>query len=91
VRLCLKKQNKQKLAGCWWLLPVILATQEAKIRRIVVRSQPQQIVFETLPGKKNLHKKGLVERLKGVGPEFKRQYCKNKIKQYQKLSFKPKP
>jgi hypothetical protein len=32
----------------WWLTPVILATQEAKIRRIVVRSQARQIVPETL-------------------------------------------
>jgi hypothetical protein len=31
-----------------WLTPVILDTQEAKIRRIVVRSQPRQIVYETL-------------------------------------------
>jgi hypothetical protein len=23
-------------AGCWWLIPVILATQEAEIRRIMV-------------------------------------------------------
>jgi hypothetical protein len=27
---------------------VILATQEAEIRRIVVRSQPRQIVYETI-------------------------------------------
>jgi hypothetical protein len=27
-----------------WFMPVILATQEAEIRRITARSQPQQIV-----------------------------------------------
>jgi hypothetical protein len=31
-------KNKKK-AGHWWLTPVILATQEAKIRRISVQSQ----------------------------------------------------
>jgi hypothetical protein len=30
------------------LTPVILATQEAEIRRIMVQSQPKQIVLETL-------------------------------------------
>jgi hypothetical protein len=31
-----------------WLIPVILATQEVKTRKIVVRSQPRQIVRENL-------------------------------------------
>jgi hypothetical protein len=29
-------------------MPVILATQEAEIKRIMVQSQPRQIVLETL-------------------------------------------
>jgi hypothetical protein len=43
-------------------LAVIVATQEAEIRKIIVRSQPKQIVHETLYGKK-IAKKGLVEWL----------------------------
>jgi hypothetical protein len=35
----------------------MLAPQEAEIRRIVVRSQPRQIVHETLSGKQTHHKK----------------------------------
>jgi hypothetical protein len=27
--------------GIWWFPPVILAIQEAKIRRIAIQSQPQ--------------------------------------------------
>jgi hypothetical protein len=33
--------------GRWWLTPVILATQERKIRRISVQGQPWQTVPET--------------------------------------------
>jgi hypothetical protein len=35
------------LVGCRWLMPVILATWEAEIRRIVVRGHPEQIVCKT--------------------------------------------
>jgi hypothetical protein len=58
-------------------MPVILATQEAEIRRIEVWSQPGQIVPETLSQKKHLQKRagGVAQ---GVGPEFKLQYHKKK-------------
>jgi hypothetical protein len=51
-------------------MPVILATQEAEIRRIMVRSQLGLIVCETLsqknpsPKKKRKEKRGLVDWLK---------------------------
>jgi hypothetical protein len=38
-------------AGGWWLKPVILATQQAEIRRIEVQSQPRQIVQKILSEK----------------------------------------
>jgi hypothetical protein len=49
-----KTKNKTETAGCWWLTPVILATQEAEIG----------LWFKARPGKKSLHKKGLMEWLK---------------------------
>jgi hypothetical protein len=42
--------RKKRKAGC-------LATQEAEIRRIVVRSQPRQIVCETLSQISSLQKR----------------------------------
>jgi hypothetical protein len=64
---------KNKEAGCWWLTPIILATQEAEIRRIMVGSQPRQIVYETLSQKSPSQKRagGVAQ---GVGPEFKHKY-----------------
>jgi hypothetical protein len=50
-------------------MPIILATQETKIRRIGVQSQPRQIVRETL-SQKPIAKKGWW-MAQGIGPEFK--------------------
>jgi hypothetical protein len=55
-------KKKQNLPACRWLKPVILATQEGKIRRITVQSQLVQFVRPYL--KITLHQKGLVEWLK---------------------------
>jgi hypothetical protein len=64
-------------------MPVILAIQEAEIRRIAVRGQTRQIVHET-PISKNSSQKRAGGMVQGVGPEFKHQYCKKKKKS---LSF----
>jgi hypothetical protein len=54
---------------------VILATQEAEVRRIAVGSQPGEIVLETLSWK-NHHKERAGGVAQSVGPEFKPQYHK---------------
>jgi hypothetical protein len=41
-------KKKHNVARCQWLTPIIVATQDAEIRRITVQSQPRQIVCETL-------------------------------------------
>jgi hypothetical protein len=56
-----------------WLMPVILATQEAAIRRIVVQSQPRKILCETL-SHKNTSQKRTGGVAQGVVPELKPQY-----------------
>jgi hypothetical protein len=40
--------KKIKRAMSWWLMPVILATQEAEISRITDQGQSRQIVCETI-------------------------------------------
>jgi hypothetical protein len=56
-------------------MPIILVTQEAKIRRITVQSQPGKIVREKIP---------ITKRTDGVAqnedPESKPQYQKKKKK-----------
>jgi hypothetical protein len=62
-------------AGHLWLTPVILATEEAEIRRVAVSSQPRQIVHKIL-SRKTFHKTRAGGGAQGEGPEFKPQYCK---------------
>jgi hypothetical protein len=40
--------QEPKKARCQWLTPVTLATQEAEIKKIMVQTQPKQIVLKTL-------------------------------------------
>jgi hypothetical protein len=68
-----KKKTTKNKTRCRWLTPIILATQEAKIRRITVQSQSGQTVCKTLSRKKPSQKKtGRVAY--GTGPKFKPQY-----------------
>jgi hypothetical protein len=58
-------------------MPVILATQEAEVRKITVQSQPGQIVPRD-PISKILSQKMAGRVAQGVDPEFKPQYHKKK-------------
>jgi hypothetical protein len=69
------------LAGHQWLTSVILANQQAEIRRVMGQSQPGQIVLETY-----LKRAGVA---RGVGSEFKPQYGKKKKKNQIFVSFIP--
>jgi hypothetical protein len=50
--------KRGQLAGHQWLTPIILATQEAEIKRSMVQRQPGQIVHEHLFWKNPSQKKG---------------------------------
>jgi hypothetical protein len=52
------RRKDKKCCRSQWFTPIVLATQEAEIRRIVVGSQPGQIVWKTLSWKKPIPKKG---------------------------------
>jgi hypothetical protein len=53
-------------AGYQWLTPVILATQEAEIRKIMNQSKPQANSLQTLSGKKNPSQKRACGMVQGV-------------------------
>jgi hypothetical protein len=60
-------------------MPVIPATLEAEIRRIMVQSQPRQIVHKTLSQKyPTQNRAGGVAQ--SIGPQFKPQYQKKQNK-----------
>jgi hypothetical protein len=72
--------NQNRRARHPWLTPVILATEEAEIRRIVVQNHPGQIVHKTPSQKYLTHKKRAGGVAQGIIPEFKPSYHKKKKK-----------
>jgi hypothetical protein len=69
------------------LRPVILATQETEIRRIMVQSQPWANSSRDPISKKTHHKEKAGGVAQDGGPEFKSQYCKRKKKRRLKSSW----
>jgi hypothetical protein len=68
VQINLKKKTGC-VARCQWLTPVILATQEAEIRRIVIRSQPWQIILQdSISKKKDITKERVAGVTQVIGP-----------------------
>jgi hypothetical protein len=73
-----RKEGRKKATQMPVAHTLILATQEAEIRRITVQSQPRQIVSETL-FQKSPSQKTIGGVAQGVGPEFKPQHCNKYI------------
>jgi hypothetical protein len=64
-------------------MPVILATQEAQIRRTAIQRQSGQVVYKTVSQKNKQTKKRTGGVAQGIDPEFKPQYRPQKQKQKQ--------
>jgi hypothetical protein len=73
----LSKNSKQ--AGCWWLTPVILATQEDGGSKPAQANTSMKSYFE-----KTLRRKRAGRAAQGVNREFKPQYCQKKKQLNQK-------
>jgi hypothetical protein len=78
------------LARHRWLMPIMLATQEAEIRRIMVWGQSGQIVCKTLSWKA-LYKNRAGGVAQSEGPEFKPLYGKKKHKKQWQQQQKTQP
>jgi hypothetical protein len=61
VRITILKKTKH--ARSWWLTLIILATQEAEIRRIAVGNQPRQIVCDPISKILNTKRTGRVAQV----------------------------
>jgi hypothetical protein len=69
-----------KRSPCWhqWLTPIILATQEAEIRRIALEASPGKSSQDPISKKPITKIAGGVGQ--GIGPEFKPQHHKKEKK-----------